>query len=471
MQTPITLLATPSSGNAAKQSKTSSNEAAGSSFNQVLSKEISIKKNADKENATKKLDNKAADKSLNTKKPVVTEAPKTQAPVEDTSETTSLPVDPTLANMPFLALVENMAQFSANGFTPIAETDTTSKAVAAQGIEIVSDASLNSIAGNIAAVIADQTQLAQAERTEIIDASSEAGNAALVAIMSDASVKDIKAEKPNQASGIAAMISGEEGVKPLYQQVLDNLSGSVNTDQKPEMMVDGKTNVQSDVKASIQTDTKVSIQTDTKASIQTDTKAVKQLDSLTNLNPQVSGNTTEAVINLTEPSPSIASFTQQVAVSSGQINAASQSEHLAPRVGTPLWDQAIGQKIIWMVAGGNQTAELTLNPPDLGPMQVILNVSNEQTNATFISSQPDVREALESAMPKLRQMMEDAGLQLSGFSVKADASGQGSQFSGERSFSQSRSTPNQTGNTLAGVGTSTIAKPVTSSLGIVDTFA
>lgn len=98
--------------------------------------------------------------------------------------------------------------------------------------------------------------------------------------------------------------------------------------------------------------------------------------------------------------------------------------HLQPPVGTQAWNQALGDRIVWMVAGGQQSAALTLNPPDLGPMQVVLSVSNEQATANFFAAQPEVRQALEAALPRLREMMQDAGIQLGQATVSADTPSQ-----------------------------------------------
>lgn len=95
-------------------------------------------------------------------------------------------------------------------------------------------------------------------------------------------------------------------------------------------------------------------------------------------------------------------------------------DHLQPPVGTQAWNQALGDRIVWMAAGGQQSAALTLNPPDLGPMQVVLSVSNEQATANFFAAQPEVRQALEAALPRLREMMQDAGIQLGQTTVSAD---------------------------------------------------
>ncbi len=90
--------------------------------------------------------------------------------------------------------------------------------------------------------------------------------------------------------------------------------------------------------------------------------------------------------------------------------AAVPTDKLMGRVGTPAWDQQLGQKVVWMASGGDQSATLTLHPPDLGPLQVVLTVTNDQADAAFMSAQPEVRQALEAALPRLRDMMSEAGI-------------------------------------------------------------
>lgn len=110
---------------------------------------------------------------------------------------------------------------------------------------------------------------------------------------------------------------------------------------------------------------------------------------------------------------------QPGALSASHAAGAEATDRLAPRFGSPAWDQALGQKVVWMVAGAQQSASLTLNPPDLGPLQVVLNVSNGQADASFFSAQPDVRQALEAALPRLRDMMTEAGVELGQTSISA----------------------------------------------------
>ncbi|MEO6823553.1 MAG: flagellar hook-length control protein FliK [Nitrosospira sp.] len=106
---------------------------------------------------------------------------------------------------------------------------------------------------------------------------------------------------------------------------------------------------------------------------------------------------------------------------------------LEPRLGAAGWDNALGQKVLWMVSQQQQVAELTLNPPDLGPLQVVLTLNNDQASATFISQNADVRQALEAALPRLREMMADSGLSLGNTAVSADTSQQQGGFERSRS--------------------------------------
>ena len=117
---------------------------------------------------------------------------------------------------------------------------------------------------------------------------------------------------------------------------------------------------------------------------------------------------------------SIMRATPQASVETPTPLGGASANRLAPSVGTTAWGQALGEKIVWMAAGAQQTATLTLNPPNLGPLQIVLNISNEQATASFFSTQPEVRQALEAAFPRLREMMNEAGIQLGQATVSAD---------------------------------------------------
>lgn len=169
-----------------------------------------------------------------------------------------------------------------------------------------------------------------------------------------------------------------------------------------------------------------------------------------------------------QTTPAATALTQQ-AIASTQAPPINPGETLTPRVGASGWDQAVGQKVVWMAAGGQQSASLTLNPPDLGPMQVVLNVTNSHATVTFSAAQPEVRQALESALPRLREMLGDAGIQLGQASINSGSAQQQNGSAQQGSGSSGRS-----GNTVSASETAistTGAMSTSAGLGLVDTFA
>jgi flagellar hook-length control protein FliK len=92
-------------------------------------------------------------------------------------------------------------------------------------------------------------------------------------------------------------------------------------------------------------------------------------------------------------------------------------------VGGRGWDGAIADRVSWMVQGDMQFARLKLNPPHLGPLEVRLTLNQDQTTVAFIAQHAAVREAIEAALPRLREMFDQQSLQL----VQADVSDPGAQ--------------------------------------------
>ncbi|MES2319306.1 MAG: flagellar hook-length control protein FliK [Pseudomonadota bacterium] len=153
-------------------------------------------------------------------------------------------------------------------------------------------------------------------------------------------------------------------------------------------------------------------------------------------------------------------------------SAADAADRIAARVGTPAWDNQVAQKIVWMVAGKEQSATLTLNPPDMGPMQVVLSVTNDQATVTFAAAQPEVRQALLDAMPKLREMMGENGIALGNASVHDGSSGQ-QQAQGEAQGRNGGAPGQGPSGSAAEAEARVAARPPRTgeSPGLVDTFA
>jgi flagellar hook-length control protein FliK len=93
-------------------------------------------------------------------------------------------------------------------------------------------------------------------------------------------------------------------------------------------------------------------------------------------------------------------------------------------VGEQDWDKGLGDRLVWMVKGGVQEAKLQLTPRHLGPIDIKVSLHQDQASVSFTAHNPHTREALESAMPRLREMMSDQGLNLAQSDVSQHQAGQ-----------------------------------------------
>lgn len=99
----------------------------------------------------------------------------------------------------------------------------------------------------------------------------------------------------------------------------------------------------------------------------------------------------------------------------------------------PAWGEVVGDRVHWMVAQNIQEAKIRLNPPELGLLEVRVQVGNDQqTSISFSSPHAQVRDALETAMPRLREMFGENGLTLGNVDVSHQSmTGQGHGTQGE----------------------------------------
>jgi Flagellar hook-length control protein len=87
------------------------------------------------------------------------------------------------------------------------------------------------------------------------------------------------------------------------------------------------------------------------------------------------------------------------------------------------WSNDFSQKITWLATHQKQFAELTLNPPNMGNIEVSLRIDGNAHTATasFVSANADVRESIETALPRLREMFANAGISLGETNVSAES--------------------------------------------------
>lgn len=85
------------------------------------------------------------------------------------------------------------------------------------------------------------------------------------------------------------------------------------------------------------------------------------------------------------------------------------------------YDFQLARSMVWLLDKGQQQARLTLNPPELGTVNVQLELqANSEVRLNLLTHSVVAKEALDAAMPRLRELMLEQGMNL----VQAEVSQQ-----------------------------------------------
>lgn len=130
--------------------------------------------------------------------------------------------------------------------------------------------------------------------------------------------------------------------------------------------------------------------------------------------------------DLTEESPDVPDIGGDAPDGVGSLNPfnetlhtrTAQAEAAATRtlhspVGSERWADELGARVIWMTKGDQQSASLRLSPEHLGPLEVRISITDDKASVWFGSAHADTRAAIETALPRLRDMLTAQGLTLS----------------------------------------------------------
>lgn len=132
-------------------------------------------------------------------------------------------------------------------------------------------------------------------------------------------------------------------------------------------------------------------------------------------------------------------------------------------VGTAEWADEIGSRMTMMVEQGRHTASLRLSPEHLGPLEVRITVDGDKASVQFGASHVDTRNALENALPRLREMFASQGLSLADANVSRESPRQ-------QSNQAPASRSSGLGSVASDEGSANLA-PTRVRLGLLDTYA
>ncbi|WP_427982208.1 flagellar hook-length control protein FliK [Agarivorans sp.] len=149
------------------------------------------------------------------------------------------------------------------------------------------------------------------------------------------------------------------------------------------------------------------------------------------------------------------SSTQDLGLKQAQL--ANQANDKASFIGerlNPAHYQApaeLNQRVQYMLSQGMQKAEIRLDPAELGSMHVRLQMNQDQQVTVHIQVQnPQAKEALEQTMPRLREMLQQQGIELGQNQVSQQQQGNAShQGQGQTSFFSARAENTEQNDDLA----------------------
>lgn len=123
------------------------------------------------------------------------------------------------------------------------------------------------------------------------------------------------------------------------------------------------------------------------------------------------GNTSDSIANLAS---------QLLPLGSSGSPGTAVALNIPVPLSNPQWGADFGRQFVSLLQSGTngpQIAELRLDPPELGPLRITLNLNDNTAHAAFFSPHAAVRQTVENALPQLQELLAQAGISLGETSV------------------------------------------------------
>jgi flagellar hook-length control protein FliK len=149
------------------------------------------------------------------------------------------------------------------------------------------------------------------------------------------------------------------------------------------------------------------------------------LAQLANGEPELDPRNIRALAAGSTPSPATESGSMPTAPGNAPLGKGYGSLDIP--LNQPGWDQALGNRVRWMLNEKLLVAELKLNPPNLGVLEIRVQQEGDRTSIQFIAPQAAVRDAVDGALQRLRDLFQESGLNLGDVTVSQQGGGEGNQ--------------------------------------------
>ncbi|TGD73148.1 hypothetical protein E4634_12795 [Mangrovimicrobium sediminis] len=103
---------------------------------------------------------------------------------------------------------------------------------------------------------------------------------------------------------------------------------------------------------------------------------------------------------------------QQAGASTSSAPAPAGAAQVQALFGSDAWSQDFEDQLVGMALRGERQISLHLNPRELGPLVVELTMVDKQAQLHFVTGHQNVRQAVEQALPQLREALDQQGIAL-----------------------------------------------------------
>ena len=283
-----------------------------------------------------------------------------------------------------------------------------------------------------------------------------------ISLVNPDSSKVVAEQKPAVAPG--ANVRVEQPVADVALAVLREATGTVNRGETvtvlPAQATQAATGSSTTSSSTTLTD---AVETAVRGNVQ---QAVAAQVAQDGLQQSLSGNRQATRAPLTEARASIEHISAGFTPLLNDAASIATSSRVSVPVSEAGWGRAVGEQVVWHVSQNIQSANLRLNPQHLGPLEMQVQMEGDKATLAFTSQHAQVRDALESALPRLREMFAQNGLNIVDVNVSQQQAGKGEQQAA-RSTAGEQSTEH---TTLVEDTTNPVVTGDTEGVGIVDYY-
>ena len=106
------------------------------------------------------------------------------------------------------------------------------------------------------------------------------------------------------------------------------------------------------------------------------------------------------------------------------LNVPGAQMHINTPVQSNQWADQLNGRVALLLQNNQQQAHISVHPAELGPIEVKISMQNDQASISFVTQNSVVREAVEDAIPRLRDMLQESGVNLGQSNVSEQRSGE-----------------------------------------------